>query len=312
MAAVVSLSLAAPQAAQGDLPEWFVASPERPLTNEPVTFTTTLSSGTFNWDLDGDHQCDDASGPSVQTSYPRAGAYPVTLCVTDVNGQGSRSKDIIVLNRPPVASFTFAPRAPMTGDAIDLFSLSADSEGPIASQAWDLDGDGVFDDASGPTAEWSFADAGSHPVRLLVTDQNGATAVATADLPVVERPAEAISPFPLVRMTAAVGNRGTRIRELIVRAPVGARVRVRCRGRRCPFRSFARMADVEVRSARIVRIRRLRKYLLRPGTVIEIRVTKHGEVGKFTRFRIRRGMPPVRTDRCLPPGAKHPKRCPSG
>jgi hypothetical protein len=84
---------------------------------------------------------------------------------------------------------------------------------------------------------------------------------------------------------------------------------VRCRGRSCPFRSFARKAEAQARAARMVRIRRFGRHLLRPGTVIEIRVTKRGEIGKFTRFLIRKGKPPKRTDRCLPPGAKRPKRC---
>jgi hypothetical protein len=66
-----------------------------------------------------------------------------------------------------------------------------------------------------------------------------------------------------------------------------------------------------VRSARILRIHRLGKYLLRPGTVIEIRVTKSGAVGKYTRFLIRKGRPPKRTDLCLAPGSTRPARCPS-
>jgi hypothetical protein len=112
-------------------------------------------------------------------------------------------------------------------------------------------------------------------------------------------------------MTAVLGERRTRVRELVINAPAGSQVLVRCIGRHCPFRSFARTADVGARAARIVHIRRLARYRLRPGTLIEVRVTKRGEVGKYTRFRIRKGKPPLRTDRCLPPGASRPARCPS-
>jgi hypothetical protein len=236
--------------------------------------------------------------------------------VSDGLGQGgSQTLNVPVQNRPPVAALTYAPLDPLSGDSVVLTSISADPDGPIVSQQWDLDADGAFDDAAGPTAELSSLEAGAHRVGLLVADQDGATGVATADVTVRERPAESISPFPVVSMLAAVGNRGTRIRELVVRAPAGARIRVRCRGRGCPFRSFARKAasaraaDVNAHSARIVRIHRLRGHLLRPGTLIEIRVTKRGKIGKLTRFRIRKGKPPKRTDRCLPPGAKHPHRC---
>ena len=38
------------------------------------------------------------------------------------------------------------------------------------------------------------------------------------------------------------------------------------------------------------------------GTVIELRVTKPGTIGTFTRIRIRAGKRPARLDRCLEPG----------
>jgi hypothetical protein len=60
-----------------------------------------------------------------------------------------------------------------------------------------------------------------------------------------------------------------------------------------------------------VRIHRFRKALLRPGAMIEILVTKRGDVGKYTRFQIRDGRPPKRIDRCLRPGSKRPVRCPA-
>jgi hypothetical protein len=304
------LAVLAPPARAGPVAQ-FTFSPSSPLTSEQVTFTSTSSGVTSqSWDLDGDRICDDATGPSAQWSYPTAAVYKVTLCVGDDAGQqGSQTLNITVGNRPPAAAFTYAPLAPLAGDRVLLASISADPDGPIASQRWDLEGDMAFDDGTGPTAEVSFPAAGQYPLRLLVTDRDGATAIASATITVRERPAEPISPFPLVSMLAAVGDQGTTIRELVVRAPAGARVRIRCRGRGCPFRSFGQKADAQVRSARILRIHRFGKHLLRPGTVIEIRVTKRGEVGKYTRFLIRRGRPPKRTDLCLAPGSMRPARC---
>jgi PKD domain len=216
-----------------------------------------------------------------------------------------------VRNRPPAAAFTYSPLAPLTGDPVVLTSFSADPDGPIVSQQWELDGDAAFDDASGPTAELSFRTAGVYPVTLRVTDRDGAAVTATADVTVHQRPPEAISPFPLVRMLAAVGQQGTTIRELIVKVPAGAKVRIRCRGHGCPFKSFAKRAEVHARASRILRIRRFGHHLLRPGTVIEISVTRRGEVGKYTRFLIRKGRPPKRVDRCLVPRKKRPVRCPA-
>jgi PKD domain-containing protein len=306
----LSFSFIAP-AARADPVAQFSYSPSSPLTGETVTFTSTSTGvSAETWDLDGDRLCGDREGSTAQWAYAIPDVYKVTLCVGDGSGQSaSQTLRITVRNRAPVASFTYAPATPLTGERIVLSSISADPDGPIVGQSWDLDGDGAFDDGTGPTAEWAFLSPGTHPVRLVVADRNGASSFAELPVVVHEPPPEPITPFPVVSMLAAVAKRGTTIEQLVVRAPAGAKIRVRCRGRSCPFRSFAMKAGVEAKASRIVRIRRFRRHLLRPGTVIEIRVTKRGEIGKFTRFLIRKGKPPKRTDRCLPPGANRPKRC---
>ncbi|PWU17265.1 MAG: hypothetical protein C5B48_16160 [Candidatus Rokuibacteriota bacterium] len=312
VAAAFLLGLAAPASSGADPVAQFTFSPASPFTGETVTFTSSSTGVTSqSWDLDGDRVCNDATGAVAQRSFPTSGAYWVALCVSDEVGQtASQMLKVTVQNRPPVAAFTYAPPAPFTGDPIVLTSVSADPDGPIAGLQWDLNGDGVFTDASGPTATVSFPAAGLHPVALAVTDTDGATTVALQKITVREPPPEPISPFPVVSMLAAIGTQGTTVRELVVHAPAGARIRVRCRGRGCPFRSYVKPAG-RARSSRIVRIHRFRKALLRPGALIEIFVTKQGAMGKYTRFEIRRGQPPRRTDRCLRPGSKRPTRCPA-
>jgi hypothetical protein len=44
---------------------------------------------------------------------------------------------------------------------------------------------------------------------------------------------------------------------------------------------------------------------------LEIRVSKPGEIGKYTRFRLRRGRLPERVDMCLDPAGIKPLVCPS-
>jgi hypothetical protein len=51
--------------------------------------------------------------------------------------------------------------------------------------------------------------------------------------------------------------------------------------------------------------------LLRPGAVLEIRVTKSGQIGKFTRFTVRRHKLPTRVDSCLSAAGVKPIACPS-
>jgi hypothetical protein len=41
-----------------------------------------------------------------------------------------------------------------------------------------------------------------------------------------------------------------------------------------------------------------------------VMVSRQGEIGKYTRFLIRRGKPPRRTDLCLVSGSTEPTECP--
>jgi hypothetical protein len=93
---------------------------------------------------------------------------------------------------------------------------------------------------------------------------------------------------------------------LSVSAQQGATVQVRCRGRGCP----RRVVTIHVRSSR--RPQRVRAFerLLRAGIVLEIRVTKAGRIGKYTRFVIRGGAAPARRDMCVGPASSRPVRCP--
>jgi hypothetical protein len=106
-------------------------------------------------------------------------------------------------------------------------------------------------------------------------------------------------PFPIVRVTGYIFNHGSRIVLLSVTAPRGAKVDVRCKGRRCPLRR---------RSFRPGRIRPLERYL-RVGVAITIRVTRRGFIGKFTRLVIRSRKAPRRRDACLLPGHIGPRSC---
>jgi hypothetical protein len=126
-----------------------------------------------------------------------------------------------------------------------------------------------------------------------------------------------LNPFPIVRLAGTISRRGARLRRLLVTMPSGASLTVRCHGRGCPFRRTTRAASLGpdlrlapvARAAALVRVKRLERRLLRVGTTIRIYITKPNEIGKYTRFKIRRGRAPSRIDRCLVPGAPGPLRC---
>src|SRR5687767_13661171 len=131
VALIVAGVLSPASAAQA--PELFTYSPEAPLTNEVVTFTAQ-TSGTITWDLDGDGACDDAAGPTASRSFETAGDYSIRMCV---NGDELINKrTLTVQNRVPVASFSYAPAAPMVGEAVTMTSTSTDADGPIVAQSW--------------------------------------------------------------------------------------------------------------------------------------------------------------------------------
>lgn len=115
-----------------------------------------------------------------------------------------------------------------------------------------------------------------------------------------------LAPFPVIAIGGRILRRRVIVSHLRVsRAPRGAIVTVRCRGRDCPFKRMRRR--VKRRSG--LRLRALERSLRR-RTVIVIIVRKGNTIGKYTRLRIRRGAPPARIDRCIRPGERRPIRCP--
>jgi plastocyanin len=217
----------------------------------------------------------------------------------------------------PAASFTFLPDAPTVGETVTFTSTSQPSSGAsITDFAWDLDGVGGFDDFNGATATWSFSEPGNHSVRLRVRQDNGKQSVATREVvvaapapggpapPSAGTPLTMMSPFPIIRIAGTVLPRGALVSILAVRAPLGSRIRARCRGTSCPVASMARTS-----TTRTVRLRRFERRL-RAGTRLGIFVRRGNTIGKYTRFVIRAGAPPRRVDLCLYPGRARPAPCP--
>src|SRR4051812_3213462 len=89
-------------------------------------------------------------------------------------------------NKAPTAGFTVVPAQPYTGGDTVLTSTSADPDGTLTWQEWDLDGDGQYDDATGPVAHVTFTTPGAHDVALRVRDDRAATAIAHQHLPVLK------------------------------------------------------------------------------------------------------------------------------
>ena len=191
-------------------------------------------------------------------------------------------------------------------------SSSCDPDGRLASQAWDLDGDGAYNDATGAVVSKAFASAGPHEVGLRVTSRDGETDARRRTVVVdteyaLPRPDQArlMSPFPVVRLAGELIPNGARIGLLAVRAPVCARAAVSCSGNGCPKRH---------RQTKFVGRGRLRfprfETRLREGSVLAVRISKANLIGKITRFSVRIDKAPKRTDRCLRAGDSEGTPCP--
>lgn len=136
----------------------------------------------YAWDLDGDGQFDDATGVSPRATFGR-GTHVVSVRVDDGHGRtATAGVTVTVADAPPVA----VARADRTSGIAPLTvhfdaSGSSDPDGDALSYAWDLDGDGRFDDATVMAPQRVFG-VGTHVVSLRVDDRHGATATQALTL----------------------------------------------------------------------------------------------------------------------------------
>jgi hypothetical protein len=211
---------------------------------------------------------------------------------------------------PPVASFSWFPSVPATGETVALVSTASDATSPITGIAWALTSVGPFQ-AGGALLTTSFSAPGAHVVRLLVTNAYSLSSVAAETINVVGHRASLMQPYPVVRIAGSETASGVKLRLLEVQQlPAGARITVRCKGR-CPIKSVRRVA-LGSRKQRVGAVEfRVFERTLHFGVTLEIRVSVPGEIGKYTRFAIRRGKLPQRVDRCLDPAGVKPLVCPS-
>jgi PKD repeat protein len=300
-------------------------SPDAPLPGEPVHFTGSASSPTgkaiasmqwdFNFDQSGQFDVE-AEGASVSRAFSSPGLKRVGLRIQEIGGGFAIVPATVNVNAPPQARFSVAPESAFVGDTVTLSSTSVDPDGPLASQEWDLDNDGQFDDANAQVVSARFHSAGTHPLKLRVTDSRGATSTATGQVIVSVRPVPPPPPTPLLTGVVISGRfllfrRDTKIRFLRVRAPAGSMIRIRCSGKKCPKQLTKKQLGKRLKKAQRVQFKALQRRF-RPGAKLIVTVTKSGFIGRQTTFTLRRRKAPLRRDLCLPPGAKKATTCPSG
>lgn len=127
----------------------------------------------YDWDFDDDGIYD-SSGKVVTTTFSTTGTRIVRLRVTDSVGvQVTDTTTVQIMNRKPMATFTYSPSNPKTSDEIEFIETSKDPEGVSTISSWFWD----FGDGSTSTSRYSthkFEDDGQYTVVLTVTDNDGA------------------------------------------------------------------------------------------------------------------------------------------
>jgi PKD repeat protein len=134
-----------------------------------------------SWDFgDGGSPVDVGNAVEAFRSYniaPTERQYAVTLTVTDGAGQrGQLTRTVTIPGiQPPTAAFTHT----CTGLTCTFTDQSADADGTIVTRRWSW-GDGKDTTVSATSASHTYATGGDRTVALTVTDDDGATATASA------------------------------------------------------------------------------------------------------------------------------------
>jgi hypothetical protein len=203
---------------------------ETPLVGEmpAVELTATAASGvrndvielaatgaeTYDWDIDGDGTWDFTDDPTGMADADTSNLGLIRPALRAHTSDGGFSLSAISL----FITGNFRPVVMATGDVtygqvpldVEFTVIGEDDDGTIDEYAWDLDGDGTFDDSSptnpSPLAH-SYPDAGMFNAKFRATDNDGAWAVDTVAVQVLAGPAN-LPPVALLTAEETVFHLG--------------------------------------------------------------------------------------------------------
>jgi glucose/arabinose dehydrogenase len=190
-----------------------------PGTTLPAEFRGALFFGDYSrrciWVMERD-------GTSTRPSPARIRAFRTTgpgptdlrfgpggdLFYADFSGGTIRRIHYSPGNQPPRAVVGANPTDGNTTLHVD-FTAGGSSDpdpGDTISYAWDLDGDGQYDDATGATAAFDYATAGSYLAGVQVTDNHGASATDSVAITAGNTPPTATITSPSPGLTWKVAD----------------------------------------------------------------------------------------------------------
>jgi glucose/arabinose dehydrogenase len=144
-----------------------------------------------------------------------AAGHPVDLKIgpggdlfyVDMDGGTVHRITYTAANQPPTAVIAANPtNGPVPLTVSFDATGSTDPEGKSLTYSWDVNGDGVFGDATGPTASYTYTAAGMYQPSLRVTDDQGATGTASVTITAGNTAPTAVIDTPPPSLTWKVGD----------------------------------------------------------------------------------------------------------
>ena len=110
---------------------------------------------------------------SLSHLYGNTGAYVVTVKVHDDDAESTDTVNVTVNNVLPTNVSAGGPYDTIAGQTVNLHGTATCVAGDDCVFTWDLDNDGLYDDATGPNQAVHWNTAGDYPISLRVTDNDG-------------------------------------------------------------------------------------------------------------------------------------------
>jgi PKD repeat protein len=154
--------------------------------------------------------------PGLIRTFVAGAANPVNLEVgpggdlfyVDFDGGTIRRISYTAANQPPTAIATATPTsgAPPLTVNFDGSQSSDPDPGDTLSYAWDLDGDGAYDDSTAVRPTFTYTSSGTYIAGLRVTDNRGGSGTDTVTITVGNTPPTATINTPAAGTTWKVGD----------------------------------------------------------------------------------------------------------